>query len=90
MSGEDVGHLSLDLSSCPGRYPVSQHLSPVCLLPVRATYSAFVMRNRALDGCTAISRQSVKAGLPFPETRYGGPLPPQGSEHHRESFSAVL
>lgn len=78
--------LSVDLSTCPARCPVSQHLSPVCLLPDRATCSALAMRNRALDGCTAISRQTVKAGLPFPEIRYGGPLPSPGKQTPQRKF----
>lgn len=86
MHGEDVGCLSLDLNTWPALNPVPHQLRPVCFIPVWTICSTLVMRNRALDGYLAISRQIVKAGLPFLETRYDSPSLPQESGHHSESF----
>lgn len=76
---DEVCCLSLDLNTWPALNPVPQQLNPVCFIPVWAICSALVMRNRASEGCMAISRQIAKAGLPFLETRYGSPFPSQES-----------
>lgn len=54
-------------------WPCAPVLSAVCFIPVWATRSTLVMRNRVSDGCMATSRQTATVGLPFLETRYGSP-----------------
>ena len=90
MGGEDMGCLSLDLNTWPALNPVPHQLRPVCFIPVWAICSALVMRNRALDGYLAISRQIVKAGLPFLETRYNSPSLPRKVDTTEKVFLAVL